>query len=190
MDNRVLVQEVNGSTGVSAFGTIGAMPTRRSASNTHTSSTLTPAGRLDEAPLTQVLGYQLAQASIVTDAIFRREVEEPLGLRPVEYTVLALVEENPGSSLARIARALAVTPPHVTALVDRLEARRLLRRQASDDDRRAQVLSVSPAGARLVRQATAHIRAAEQATLALSPGEQAILAELLHKVACARGGLA
>jgi hypothetical protein len=37
-----------------------------------------------------------------------------------------------------------------------------------------------------VRKATERIVAAERAALALTPGEQAMLAELLHKVACAR----
>jgi DNA-binding MarR family transcriptional regulator len=157
------------------------MSSRRSARDD-----LTPAGRLEEARLKKVLGYQLAQAAIVTDAIFRGEVGEPLELKPVEYTVLTLVAENPGGSLARIARALSVTPPHVTAMVDRLEARGLLARGASASDKRTQVLSVTRAGADLVRKATERILAAEQATLALTPGEQAMLAELLHKVACAR----
>lgn len=147
---------------------------------------LTPAGRLEEARLQMVLGYQLAQASIVTDAIFRREVGEPLELRPVEYTVLTLIAENPGGSSARLARALSVTPPHITALVDRLVARGFVQRKASAEDRRSQVLTATRAGAELVRKATERIVAAERAALPLSTGEQAILAELLHKVACAR----
>jgi DNA-binding MarR family transcriptional regulator len=160
------------------------MSTRRSAAR----QDLTPAGRLEEARLRKVLGYQLTQASIVTDAIFRAEVGEPLKLRPVEYTVLTLIVENPGGSLARIARALCVTPPHVTAIVDRLEARGLVARDASDTDRRTQVLSVTRAGAELVRKATQRILAAEESALRLTAGEQAILAELLHKIACARDG--
>jgi DNA-binding MarR family transcriptional regulator len=151
---------------------------------------LTPAGRLDEARLKKVLGYQLAQAAIVTDAIFLSVAGEPMELRPVEYTVLTLVAENPGGSLARIARALSVTPPHITAIVDRLEARGLVARKASDQDRRAQLLSATRAGAELVRKATDRILEAEQAALPLTAGEQAILAELLHKVACARDGAA
>ncbi len=106
---------------------------------------LTPAGRLEEVRLQRVLGYQLAQAALVTDAIFRDQVGGPLELGPVEYTVLTLIAENPGGSLARLARALSVTPPHITALVDRLEARGLVARNASDADRRAQVLSVTRA---------------------------------------------
>ncbi|MFL6692301.1 MAG: MarR family winged helix-turn-helix transcriptional regulator [Ramlibacter sp.] len=149
---------------------------------------LTPAGSLEEARLQQVLGYQLAQANIVTDAIFRSEVEQSLELRPVEYTVLTLIAENPGGSLARLARALSVTPPNITALVDRLEGRGLVQRSASAHDRRAQVLAVTRKGADLARKATDRIIAAERTALALSAGEQAILAELLHKVACAREG--
>jgi len=161
----------------------GRMSTRRSARQD-----LTPAGSLEEARLQQVLGYQLAQACIVTDAIFRSEVGEPLELRPVEYTALTLIAENPGGSLARLARALSVTPPNITALVDRLESRGLVHRSASAQDRRAQVLAVTRKGADLARKATDRILAAERGALALSAGEQAILVELLHKVACAREG--
>jgi DNA-binding MarR family transcriptional regulator len=148
---------------------------------------LTPAGRLEEARLQMVLGYQLAQATIVTDAIFASQVGEPLELRQVEYTVLTLIAENPGGSPAQLARALAVTPPNITAIVDRLVARALVQRKASAQDRRAQILTATRTGAELVRKATERIVEAERAALALTAGEQAILAELLHKVACARG---
>jgi DNA-binding MarR family transcriptional regulator len=167
----------------SAVGTMPGMSSKRSAR-----PDLTPAGRLEEAKLQKVVGYQLAQATIVTDAIFRAMVGEPMDLRPVEYTLLTLVAENPGGSMVRLARALAVTAPHVTALVDRLESRGLVKRTASDKDRRAQVLAVTRAGAELVRKATDLIIANEARLLSLTPGEQAILAELLHKVACKRDG--
>jgi DNA-binding MarR family transcriptional regulator len=147
---------------------------------------LTPAGRLEEAGLQQVLGYQLAQASIVTDALYAQHIGEPLGLRPVEYTVLTLIHENPGGSLAQLARALAVTAPHITALVDRLEAKGLIARTQSEQDRRSQVLHTTRQGATLVRTATQRIADAERAALPLTPGEHGMLVELLHKVACAR----
>jgi DNA-binding MarR family transcriptional regulator len=147
---------------------------------------LTPAGKMEEASLRNVLGYQLAQATIVTDAIYEEQVGEPFQLRPVEYTVLTLIAENPGGSLVRLARALSVKPPNITIMVDRLEGKGLIARQASEQDRRSQVLHATPKGAQLVRQATEKIVAAETAQLPLTPGEQAILAELLHKVAKAR----
>ena len=147
---------------------------------------LTPAGRLDEAQLHQVLGYQLAQARIVTDALFADHVGVPFGLRPVEFTVLTLIAENPGGSLARIARALAVTAPNVTVLIDRLEAKGWIERAQSSKDRRSQVLHTTPSGAALVRDTTQRVLQAERQALGLSMAEQAMLVELLHKVACAR----
>lgn len=157
------------------------MPHRRSARPDQT-----PAGHLEEARLQSVLGYQLAQAGIVTDAVFTASAGDPFELRPVEYTVLTLIAENPGGSLARIARALAVTAPNITVMVDRLEARGLVAREQSAADRRSHVLHTTTKGAELVRKSTERIIAAEKETLPLTAGERAMLLELLHKVACAR----
>jgi DNA-binding MarR family transcriptional regulator len=156
------------------------MPQRKAISD------LTPAGQLAEAGLLHVLGYQLVQAEIVTRALFLKEVGQPLGLRPVEYTVLMLIEENPNGSLVRLARALAVTAPNITTMVDRLETRGLVERSQSDADRRSQLLRTTRKGSELVRKATARIIEAEKAALPLSAGERAMLVELLHKVAAAR----
>lgn len=147
----------------------------------------TPAGQLSEACLHYVLGYQLAQATIVTDKVFQGCAGTPFGLRPVEYTVLALVAENPGGSMVRLARALAVTAPHITAVVDRLEAKGWIQRTQSESDKRSQVLHATALGADLARQATGQILAAEKLAIGhLSLGEQTLLVELLHKVACGR----
>lgn len=147
----------------------------------------TPAGRLDEARLHDVLGYQIAQAAIVTTQAFSSAVGERFGLRPVEYTVLTLIAENPGGSAARLARALAVTAPNITMWIDRLESRGLVRREQSTSDRRSLVLHATPEGQAVARAATERILAAEREALShLSVGERAILVELLHKVACAR----
>lgn len=148
----------------------------------------TPVGRLEEAGLQSVLGYQLAQAALITSALFKAHIGEPFGLRPVEYTVLTLVAENPGGSLAQLARALAVTAPVITVMIDRLEARGLLVREKNAKDGRSQALQTTAKGGELVREATQRIITAEKETLPLTSGERAILLELLHKAACARAG--
>lgn len=157
------------------------MPQRRSVRPDQT-----PAGHLEEARLQQVVGYQLAQAAIVTGELFMRCVGKPFELRPVEYTVLTLIAENPGGSLARLARALAVTAPNISVMVDRLEGRGLIARTQSEEDRRTQVLHTTRKGADVIRKATESILAGEKEALPLSAGEHAMLLELLHKVACAR----
>ena len=146
----------------------------------------TPAGQLVEAQLQSVLGYQLVQAEIVTNAIYREYVGQPMDLRPVDYTVLTLISENPGGSLVRLARALSMTAANISVVVDRLEQRGLIARAQSEQDRRTQVLHTTRKGAELVRSATERIIAAECALLPLTAGERALLVELLHKVACAR----
>lgn len=161
----------------------------KSRSSTPPDDDKTPAGRLSEASLHLVLGYQLAQASIVTDAIFADRVNRPFELRPVEYTVLALIHENPDVSATRLARALAVTPPNIAAWIDRLEKRGLVQRIPHATDRRAQYLRTTAQGAALASNATESVLAGERSALAgLSKGERMILVELLHKLAGRRGG--
>ncbi len=146
-----------------------------------------PAGPLaDAAPagLASVLGYQLAQAALSANAVFLRQVGEVLDLRPVEYTILALVDENPGLSSARLAQLLSVSPPNITVWIDRLVGRGWVRREPSPTDRRERLLHTTADGAQLAAQATERLVAGERDAFAhLTPGERAILAELLRKLA-------
>lgn len=147
----------------------------------------TPYGRLDEGPLGGIVGYQLAQATIATTQVFAEHVGRPFGLRPVEFTVLSLVDTNPDLSATQLARALAVTPPNIKMWIDRLESRGLVERSPNQSDRRAQHIRATANGAALVRRASQQVLAGEQAALAsLSTGERAMLLELLHKVARCR----
>ncbi len=149
---------------------------------------LTPRGRLGEGGLHDLLGYQLAQATIVTDADFKSQVGEPHGLRPVEFTILQLIQENRGVTSTRLAQALAVTKPGITVWLDRLVARGLVVRERSDTDGRAQHLSLTAAGKSLVVKALKLLLDADAVSMQhLSEGERKILVELLRKVAHARG---
>ncbi|HSI58084.1 MAG TPA: MarR family transcriptional regulator [Ideonella sp.] len=152
-----------------------------------TSQDLTPQGSLAEAGLHDILGYQLAQASITTAQVFSEQVGDAAQLRPVEFTMLTLIDENPGVSARQLAHALAVTPPNITMWIDRLERRGLVERERSTTDRRAQHIRVTAEGATLARQAVRSLVDGErEAMAALSAAERAMLLELLHKVACAR----
>jgi DNA-binding MarR family transcriptional regulator len=148
---------------------------------------LTPQGGLEERGIHDLLGYQLAQATIVTDEVFERVVGGPLGLRPVEFTILQLVKENSSVTSSKLAKALAMTAPAVTTWLDRMAQRGTLVRERSTTDRRAQSLRITPVGEQLVAQALGLLLQTERDLLAaLSEGERQILLELLHKVACAR----
>jgi DNA-binding MarR family transcriptional regulator len=157
------------------------MPTKRNTQD------LTPAGGLGEGRIHGLLGYQLAQATIVTTEAFLRVVGKPMNLRPVEFTILDLLHENAAVTTTQLARALAMTGPGVAAWIERLEARGLLSRERSESDRRAQQLRLTRRGTDLVVKALGQLLAEDSELLAhLTDGERRILLELLHKVAVKR----
>ena len=146
----------------------------------------TPHARLSEAALHELVGYQLAQARIVTDQVFDERVRRT-GLRRVEFTILALLRANTGASARQLARALAVTPPNIAIWLEKLEDRRLVTRERSAKDGRIQHIHLTDAGRLLVDRSVQSLLEGEQEALAaLSPAERAMLVELLHKVALLR----
>ena len=156
-------------------------------SASHTASTSTPLGGLGEQRLHQILGYQLAQAAIVTYGVFEEMVGAPLKLRPVEYTVMMLVKENAGVSPAQLSKALAVTRPNISVWIDKLEARGLVRREKNATDRRGQLLRITEKGAALAAKATRLLIEGERKAFStVTAVEQMMMTELLHKLARAR----
>lgn len=152
-----------------------------------TAAERTPLARLTEAGIHAIVGYQLAQAAILTNQVFDERVGRRGGLRRVEFTILALVRGNPDVTARQLARALDVTPPNIATWIDRLESRGLVNRTRSDSDARVQHIRVTRAGAALVDSSVQQLLEGEQAALAsLSAAERAMLVELLHKVALAR----
>lgn len=146
------------------------------------------AGPLDDAPLAQLVGWRLARASVPVRRVFLTHVGGPLELRPVEFSLLLLLLANGRASPGQLAQALAVAPPKVTALLDRLAARALLERQRSAADGRATDVVLTAAGRALARRAHGISMAmeAQWAATALSAAERAMLLELLGKLAAAQ----
>lgn len=147
----------------------------------------TPAGRLREGALQQLLGYQLAQASIVTIGLFQDVVGNSHSLRTVEYTLLALIHANPLVSPAQLTKALGLSAPYITNGLDKLAGRGLIVRETNENDRRGFHLSVTAQGETLVKDLTSRLLDNEKASFkTLTPAEHLMLAELLHKLARSR----
>jgi MarR family transcriptional regulator, organic hydroperoxide resistance regulator len=73
-------------------------------------------------------------------------------LSPIQCHVLHLIEPGHPLPMGRLADTLSCDASNVTGLVDRLESRGLVRRQASPRDRRVKVLQLTPTGSRLRAQ--------------------------------------
>ena len=109
---------------------------------------------LDDGGLEQVLGFQLRQAPT---ALYRDYAATlaPVDLTQKQYGVLALIGANPGVSQVALGKALGVDRATMMGVVDRLDARGLLTRVQSQDDRRRQALGLTDAGQRLLTAARA-----------------------------------
>jgi DNA-binding MarR family transcriptional regulator len=102
----------------------------------------------------------------------------------VEFTILQLVAENDGITQKQLAQALALQPPHLTLLIDRLVERGAVARVRSEADRRAQIVCLTDDGRALADDTRQASLAMEDEVLArLSSGERALLFELLDKLA-------
>ena len=121
---------------------------------------------------------------VATVELFERHVGVPLHLRKVEYSLLLLLLANGALSPKRVGRALALSPPNLTVLLDRMQERGLIRRERSLIDGRSQNIVLADAGQRLAR-AGAALAAKMESELdeRLSRAERLMLIELLRKVA-------
>jgi DNA-binding MarR family transcriptional regulator len=144
---------------------------------------------LDQSCMGHLVGYQITQANVSSRKVFTRHIGEPYKLSPVEFTILMLVAHNRDATQKQLSQALAVSAPNVTALIDRMNERDLLKRVRNETDRRSQHVRLTRKGAALAREAREVSLTMERDLLRhLSEAERAMLTELLQKVV--RGGRA
>lgn len=147
---------------------------------------MTRSRRLDTTALDHLYGFRLALAEAATRRVFDEQIGQPLGLRPVEFSLLALLLTHDDATPKQLAEALRMKSPQMTVLLDRLGGRDLLERRKSATDGRSQRVLLTAAGRRLITRALAVSQTMEAPLVqALSTGERAMLHELLAKLAAA-----
>ena len=109
----------------------------------------------------------------------RRELA-PLGITGGQAALLHAIRTSAGIGVRDLAEREGVSPPRVTAAIDRLEADGLVRRTRSATDRRRVCLEVTDDGLRVLRSARRRRTAWLAARLAgLDPAERRVLAGAL-----------
>lgn len=108
------------------------------------------------------LGYRLRRAQLwVFKDISRRLA--PFELSPAQFSVLAVIDANPGINQLTIASALDIERAGLGRLVDRLEQQGLVTRTASVVHRRYYVLHLTAAGVKLLDRVRPVIAQGEKA---------------------------
>lgn len=132
---------------------------------------------------TDLVGYRLRRAQL---AVFQRFIAtfDALNLRPAEYSVLVLIDDNPGRKQTEIAEVLGIKRANFVALINGLDARGLTERRAAPGDRRANALYLTATGQTFLAQARATQTAFEEDCIARLGGmaEREMLMKLLEKL--------
>lgn len=111
--------------------------------------------------LQQILGLHI---SLARSRVYRHfsETFADLNLTQKQVAILWLIDEYAGISQIEIARFLQVDRSTMMQIVNRLQARDLLYRDAREGDRRSQALHLTHAGREILGEARAAIAAHEQ----------------------------
>ena len=119
-------------------------------------------------------------------------VLKPLGITFARYEVLVLLSFSSAGrlSLSKIGERLMVHPTSVTNAMDRLESQGLVRRVADQQDRRRTFAELTPAGEKVLTDATAAVTAIDFAVSGLSAEQQDQTYQLLRRLRSSAGDFA
>ena len=134
--------------------------------------------------LSELLGYSLKRAQLKVFEDFLRCVE-PLQLTPAQFSVLLLLDRNPGRNQTEIANTLGILRPNFVSMLDALESRDLCARMRSTNDRRSHILVLTDKGRAVLARAKKLVATKHEARLneLLGPANRVALLEMLTKIA-------
>ncbi|QPZ38893.1 MarR family winged helix-turn-helix transcriptional regulator [Paramicrobacterium chengjingii] len=132
--------------------------------------------------VTSVLGYLLKHATLQLIAA-TTEALEPFGIDSRDLGVLRVVASRQSTSQQEVSQLLGVDRTTMVALLDGLEAKKIVSRHPLVHDRRRNVVELTDEGQHLFHEASRVEHEAEDAYLStLNDHEAQSLREFLHRV--------
>lgn len=111
-------------------------------------------------------GHLIRRLHQVATKVFQQHMKESgFDLTPIQFSALDALAALPGIDQARLAKTIGKDKATIGAVVDRLAAKGLITREVSPRDKRARVLVLSAAGARLVTEVTPRVTALQREIL-------------------------
>jgi len=138
--------------------------------------------RLARSPLAEEVTFLIARVTSVSNAKANAALAD-LGLKVRSYSVLNLAASDLQPTQRELAQMLSLDPSQIVSLVDDLEANGLILREQDPRDRRQKVISATPDGIKLLKEARKRTQEAQAESLApLSPEEQVVFREMMVRL--------
>lgn len=110
-----------------------------------------PCDRVDSSFLRGLLGYNTRRATLKIFDIFESRTKA-YGLKPAEFAVLSLIGRNPNVSHGQLCAELALLPPNLTKILQKLSAKHLIQRLRPEADKRAIYLKLTETGEKMLAE--------------------------------------
>ncbi len=139
-------------------------------------------------PLYRMPGHLIRRLQQASVSLFVGSMlDAGFDLTPVQFAALFGIGEHPGLDQISLAGLIAYDRTTIGGVIDRLEAKMLVKRKSSPDDRRVRILYIAPEGQKLLKKITGTVATIQTEILdPLSTEERAIFMLLLGKLVQAK----
>ena len=140
--------------------------------------------------ITELPGHSIRRLQQIAVSLFMEHTKEH-GVTPVQYAALEEIFKSPNLDQRTLATAIRFDTSTIGGVIDRLEKRGLVTRNASPTDRRVRLLELTSEGEQVLAAMQPAVQGAQHAILApLLANEQAQFIALTKKILAANESLA
>lgn len=127
-------------------------------------------------------GYLFRRMQQIAVALFMEECRA-FDLTPVQYGSLIAIHTHPGIDATRLSAVIAFDRSTLGSVIERLEAKKLIDRKPSPEDKRVKLLYITKAGATVLRDIMPSVEKAQARMLQpLKPADRKVLMTLLTQL--------
>jgi DNA-binding MarR family transcriptional regulator len=127
-------------------------------------------------------GYLFRRMQQIAVALFIEECKQ-FDLTPVQYAALIAIHTHPGIDATRLSAVIAFDRSTLGSVIERLEAKKLIERKPSAEDKRIKLLVLTKAGGAILRDIVPWVEKAQARMLQpLKPADRKVLLSLLTQL--------
>ena len=127
-------------------------------------------------------GYLFRRMQQIAVALFIEECRQ-FDLTPVQYAALIAIHTHPGIDATRLSAVIAFDRSTLGSVIERLEAKKLIERKPSVEDKRVKLLVLTKAGAAILRDIMPSVEKAQARMLQpLKAADRKVLLGLLTQL--------